>query len=85
MGRKAVANGDVANWRAKPKLHLMQEFVEYPCLEAGPPGVYWTYKHESWGAGLAKVTMRIGGKEVVSSLALSVANRFRYMLHQQKT
>ena len=50
-----------------------------------PPYESWTYKDESWGAGLAKVTMRIGGKEVVSSLALSVTNRLRYMLHQQKT
>ena len=36
------------------------------------------------GARLAKVGMRRGGKKVASSLALSVINRFRYMLHQPK-
>ena len=79
-----MANGDVTSWRVKPKLHLMQELIEYQCLEAGAPCEYWTYKDESWGAWLAKVAMRRGGKTSASSLALSVINRFRYMLHQQK-
>ena len=84
MERKAVANGDVTSCKAKPKLHFTQELIEYKCLEAGGPCECWTYKGESWGAWLAKVAMRRGGKEVVSSLALSVINRFRYMLHEQK-
>ena len=79
-----MANGDVTSWRAKPKLHLMQELIEHQCLEARGPCGYRTYKDESWGAWLAKVAMRRGGKKVASSLALSVISKFRHMLHPQK-
>ena len=60
------------SWRVKPNLHLMQELIEYQRLEARAPCEYWTYKDESWGAWLAKVAMRRGGKQIASSLALSV-------------
>ena len=60
LERKAVANGDVTSWRVTPQLHLMQELIEYQCLEAGPPCEYRTSRDERWGARLAKVAMRRG-------------------------
>ena len=48
----------------------------------GPPHEYWTSKDESCGAWLAKVAIKRCCKKVASTLALSVINRFRYMLHQ---
>ena len=70
----------MTSWRVTPQLHLMQELIEYQCLEAGRPCEYWASKDESWGAWLAKVAMGRGGKKVASSLALSVINK----LHPQK-
>ena len=74
-----MPNADVTAWRVTPQLHFMQELMGYPCLEAGAPCETWTYKDESWGAWLAKVA-----KRQERCLALSVINKFRYMLHQQK-
>ena len=50
--------------------------------EQGPPREYRTSKDESCGAWLAKVAIKRCCKKVASSLALSVINKFRYMLHQ---
>ena len=63
LERTVVAKGDVTSLRVKPKLQLMQELIEYQCLEAGSPCEYWTSKDESWGARLAKVAMRRGQQE----------------------
>ena len=84
LERKAVANADVTGWRVTPQLHFMQELIEHQCLETGAPCQCWTYKDESGGAWLGKVAMKRGAKTVASSLAVSVINRFRYRLHQQK-
>ena len=35
----AKANGDNLSWRAKPKLHLMEELLEYASPYAGPPSL----------------------------------------------
>ena len=36
LERKGVANGDATSWRAKPKLHLMQELMSTYALKQGP-------------------------------------------------
>ena len=71
LEQEQLGLGDPYRWRTKPKLHLMEEFVEYQSVQKGAPCKYWTYKDESWGAWLAKVSMRRGGKKVACSLSLN--------------
>jgi hypothetical protein len=40
LEHEAMAQGDVMSWRCKPKVHLMQELIEYQCLVAGSPCEY---------------------------------------------
>jgi len=34
---EALANGDLVRWRTKPKIHLMEELIEYQTIELGAP------------------------------------------------
>ena len=79
---EALSEGDCARWRTKPKVHLMEELIEYQTLEKGSPCQYWTYKDESWGMWLSTVTARRGGKKSAWNVALSSLLRFRYMMHK---
>ena len=81
---EALLQGNDCNWRTKPKLHLMQELIEYQCFYSGAPCQYWTYTDESWGGWLAKAGMRRGGKKTAPLVGLNVINRFRYMMDRQR-
>jgi len=63
LEKEALANGDLVRWRTKPKIHLMEELIEYQTIELGAPCEYWTYKDESWGMWLSNVTARRGGQK----------------------
>ena len=76
---EAKANGDDLSWRCKPKLHLMQELLEYTSPYAGPPSLYWTYLDEDCGARLAETAARRGGAKNPRSTAFNVVARFRAM------
>ena len=43
LEREALEQGGSVSWRTKPKLHLLQELLDYTALEAGSPAEYWTY------------------------------------------
>ena len=79
---EALHAGDTVRWRTKPKVHLMEELIEYQTVLHGAPCEYWTYKDESWGMWLARVTARTGGKKTAWGVALSSLMRFRYMMHK---
>ena len=81
---EAVAKGNTYSWRVKPKLHLMQELIEYQCQQSGSPCQYWTYKDESWGAWLAAASVRRGGRKTAWGVALSSLLRFRYLMHKRE-
>jgi hypothetical protein len=82
---EALSHGDCFSWRTKPKLHLMEELNVYQTVQHGAPCEYWTYKDESWGMWLARVTARTGGKKTAWGVALSSLMRFRYMMHKLET
>ena len=79
---EALSEGDCARWRTKPKVHLMEELIEYQTLEKGSPCQCWTYKDDSWGMWVSTVTARRGGKTYAWNVALSSLLRCRYMMHK---
>ena len=85
LEHEALAKGDAVSWRCKPKVHLMEELIEYQCVVAGAPCEYWTYKDETWGAWVSKACMRRGGKKTATNVAYSGIRRFRYLMHRAET
>ena len=80
LEREALEQGDSVSWRTKPKLHLLQELLEYTALEAGSPSRYWTYMDESWGGWLATTGARRGGANNPSQVSLNLIQRFRAVI-----
>ena len=62
-------------FRSKPKLHQLQELVEF--VPHGCPRSFWSYYDEHWGAWLAKAGSRRGGRKGVTNVATTVIFRFR--------
>ena len=85
LEHEALAKGDAVNWRCKPKVHLMQELIEYQCALVGSPCEYWTYKDETWGAWVSRACMRRGGMKSATNVAYSGIRRFRYLMHRAET
>ena len=78
---EALTVGECTRWRTKPKVHLMEELIEYQTVEHGSPCEYWTYHDETWGMWLPHVTARRGGKTTSWGMAFSSMVRFRYTMH----
>ena len=62
LSTEAAQKGVLA-WVQKPKLHLMQELLEYAALGLGNPQNCWTYRDESWVGWLGEATHRRGGQD----------------------
>ena len=75
---RASGKGDNL-WQFKPKLHLLQELVEYQSHDYGSPRLYWTYRDESWCGFMAKANKRRGGCSVSSTIAFRFLQRYRAM------
>ena len=77
LGQEAIGNNKPLLWQAKPKLHLLQEMVEYMSPEHGSPRHFWCYRDESWCGFWARASKRKGGANTVDT----TAERFlmRYM------
>jgi len=77
LGQEALGNNKPLLWQAKPKLHLLQEMVEYMSPEHGSPRHFWCYRDESWCGFWARASKRKGGANTVDT----TAERFlmRYM------
>ena len=45
----------------KPKLHMMQELLEYQAYELGNPRGYWEYSDEDFVGLISKLALRKGG------------------------
>ena len=74
--------GACTRWRTKPKVHLMEELIEYQTVEHGSPCDHWTYKEDSWGMWLPHVNARRGGKKTGWGVASSSLVLCRYMMHK---
>jgi len=82
LEHEAMVHGDFLSWRCKPKLHLMQELIEYQSLVAGSPCEYWCYKDETWGGWLSRACMRRGGMKSATNVAYDGIQRFRYLMYR---
>ena len=76
LENEAIRGRDLARWRMKPKIHLLQELIEFIAPELGSPDLWWTYRDESWGGCLAKYGERRGGPKHAAAVALAVLRRF---------
>ena len=71
------------HWKMKPKLHLLQELLQFDCLRTGQsPRLFWTYLDESWGGVVANIAARRGGKKSAASVATAVMQRYRAFICQ---
>ena len=68
-------------WKCKPKMHMLQELVEYTCMERGSPAGFWTYADESWCGWLKRRGHSRGGRFVPEAHAERLLHRYR-ALHQ---
>ena len=61
-------------WRLKPKIHMWLEL----CAEEGvKPNMFWGYRDEDFGGGLARLARRRGGRLTSSGFSRDVIDRFR--------
>jgi hypothetical protein len=75
---EAEAKGKEKHWKLKPKLHMLQELLEYDCLKTKQsPRLFWTCLDESWGGAVANMACRRGGPRSAESICRTVLERYR--------
>ena len=67
-------------WRMKPKLHMVQEMLEYQSKELGNPRGYWEYLDEDFVGNIAKIAMRKGGGNTHKACSMNTMDRYRALL-----
>lgn len=66
-------------WQFKPKLHMLQELIEYQSFERGNPRHFWCYRDESWCGMWARAAHRRGGASNAGTIAERFLTRYRAM------
>ena len=77
LEKKAWSKGDQYNWRVKPKLHVLAELTQVTIKTSGAPQLFWTYLDEGWNDRLAQAARPRGGRNVPSTIALKLLQRFK--------
>ena len=77
LHEEMVAKGKPLLWDLKPKVHLLQELVEFQAQELGNPRHFWCYRDESWCGFWAKASRRRGGANSSDMTAERFLNRYR--------
>ena len=77
LAEEALSRGQENIWQPKPKMHLLQELVEYQSPQWGSPKLFWCYRDESWCGFWARASHRRGGAKSVASITLQMLDRFR--------
>ena len=67
-------------WRTKPKLHMMQELLEYQSFELGNPRGFWEYQDEDFVGLIATLAIRRGGPATPTACSKGVMSRYRALL-----
>jgi hypothetical protein len=75
-----AARDNINAWHIKPKIHMMQELLEYQSEELGNPRGFWEYKDEDFVGVIATLALRRGGPNTPSACASSVVDRYRALL-----
>jgi len=74
-------DSDLTNvWRMKPKLHMMQEMLEYQGKELGNPRGFWEYQDEDFVGMIAKIAMRKGGGNTHMACSMNTMSRYRALM-----
>ena len=60
-------------WRMKPKVHLMQELLEYGLSR---PSETWLYRDEDFGGTVATMAKHRGGHSAAHTVGMAVLNKF---------
>ena len=76
LGEEAKAKGKDL-WQPKPKMHLLQELVEYQSPQWGSPRLFWCYRDESWCGFWARASTRRGGPDSAAATAARMLDRYR--------
>jgi hypothetical protein len=76
---EASLAGKINLWNMKPKVHLLQELVEYQSFQHGAPRNFWCYRDESWCGWWAKASLRRGGANNAATTATRFLQRFRIL------
>jgi len=76
LAAEATAGGKEL-WQMKPKVHLLQELIEYQSWEHGCPRHFWCYRDESWCGFWARCSKRRGGANHASTTAERLLSRYR--------
>lgn len=74
---EAAAKGRSNCWNLKPKVHLLQEMIEFDAPAAGNPADYWCYRDESFCGFWAKASKRRGGHNLAATTAQRFLDRYR--------
>jgi hypothetical protein len=75
---KADANLEL--WRVKPKLHLMQELLEYQAFLLGNPRGFWEYMDEDFVGLMSTLALKRGGRNTHQACSHGVLDRYRALL-----
>jgi hypothetical protein len=83
LSLEAQAKDRPKHWKIKPKMHKLQELLEYDCVRTGQsPRLFWTYLDESWGGIVAAMAMRRGGPKSAESIGTTLLDRYRAFVNE---
>ena len=61
---------------SNPKMHMMQELIEYQYVSGGSPAKVWNYTYEDFMGRIAEMAHRRGGPSHAIAIAEDVLNKF---------
>ena len=67
-------------WRVKPKLHMMQELLEYQAFSLGNPRGFWEYLDEDFVGIISTLALKKGGANTHLACSTNVISRYRALL-----
>ena len=67
-------------WRVKPKLHMMQELLEYQAFSLGNPRGFWEYLDEGFVGIISTLALKKGGANTHLACSTNVISRYRALL-----
>ena len=79
LNNEAIKNNSNM-WKMKPKLHMVQEMLEYQGKELGNPRGFWEYLDEDFVGMVAKLAMRKGGGNTHRACSGNAMQRCRALL-----
>lgn len=84
LNQEALADlapgANLERWRIKPKLHMMQELLEYQSFTLGNPRGFWEYLDEDFVGIMATLAMKRGGANTHHACSWNVMERYRALL-----